>query len=156
MGCAVLVAIASAQAADKPCTPADKAKAEKVIDNVVAWGQMHKAFVDYSHCDTGPVNELYTEALMRLIVDWKNVDTFAGTMQKDAQFRQFVIAHVKSTAKDDRQAIRMRAKMSCPKGCDELCADLVAATDLSPAAPATAAATAPAAPPPSPPATPPK
>lgn len=157
MGCAVLVAVASAQAADKPCTPADTAKAEKSVDNVVTWAQMHKAFVDYSHCDTGTVGDLYTEALMRLIVEWKNVDAFAGAMQKDAQFRQFVIAHVKSpAAKDDRQSIRTRAKVSCPKGCDELCADLIAATDPSAAAPATAAVSAPAPPAANPPASPPK
>jgi hypothetical protein len=155
LGCAVLAAAASAQAADKPCTPADAAKAEKVVDNIVTWAQMHKAFADYSHCDTGAVGDLYTESLMRLMVDWKDVDALAGAMQKDARFREFVIAHVKSpAAKDDRQSIRTRAKVSCPKGCEALCADLVEATNPAAAAPAAAAAAAPASPPANPPATP--
>ena len=157
MGCAVLVAIASAQSADKPCTPADTAKAEKSIDNVVTWGQMHKAFLDYSHCDSGAVGDLYTEALMRLVVEWKNVETFAATMQKDAQFRKFVIAHVKSpAAKDDRESIYSRAKASCPRGLDAFCAELADAASPSAAAPATLPAAAPATPPAAAPATPPK
>ena len=157
LGCAVLVAVASAQAADKPCTPADAAKAEKVVDNVVTWAQMHKAFADYSHCDTGAVGDLYTESLMRLMVDWKDMDALAGAMLKDARFREFVIAHVKSpAARDDRQSIRMRATKNCPKNCEALCADLYEATSLPAAAPATAAVAPPAPAPASPPATPPK
>ena len=122
---AFLAVIASAQAADKPCTPADKAKAEKNIDNVVAWAQMYKAYVDFAHCDTAEVADLYTDALLRLIVEWKNVDAFGAAMQKDAQFKEFVYAHLRSpAAKDDRSAIYSRCSQGCPKGMDAFCAEL--------------------------------
>ena len=122
---AFVAVVASAQAADKPCTPADKAKAEKGIDNVVTWTQMQKAYVDFAHCDTGEVADLYTDALLRLIVEWKNVDAFSAAMQKDAQFKEFVYAHLKSpAAKDDRSAIFSRCSQGCPKGHEAFCAEL--------------------------------
>ena len=122
-----VAAIASAQAADKPCTPADKAKADKGIDNVVNWGQMHKAYLDFAHCDTGEIADLYTDALLRLIVEWKNVEAFSAAMQKDAKFKEFVYEHLKSpAAKDDRSAIYSRCSQGCPKGQEAFCTELAA------------------------------
>jgi len=154
---AFTAAVASAQAADKPCTPADKARADKGIDNVITWAQMQKAYIDFAHCDTGEIGELFTEALLRLIVEWKHVEAFDAAMQKDAQFKEFVYAHLKSpAAKDDRLAIYSRAKLSCPKGLDSLCAGLVEATNPSATPPAAPAAAPPAPAAANPPATPPK
>jgi len=122
----LLAAVASVHAADKPCAPADAAKAEKVIDNVVTWAQMHKAYVDYAHCDTGPVGETYTESLLRLIIEWKNVEAFSALMQKDPKFKEFVFSHLKDATKDDRQAIQSRSTASCPSGLSAFCAELAA------------------------------
>jgi hypothetical protein len=116
--------IASAHAADKPCTPADKARADKSIDNVVTWAQMHKAYVDFAHCDA-EVADLFTDALLRLIVEWKNVEAFSAAVQKDAQFKEFIYAHLRSpAAKDDRSAIYSRCSQGCPKGQEAFCAEL--------------------------------
>ena len=114
----------SALAADKPCSAADSATAEKAIDRVVSWSQLQKAYLDYRHCDKGNVGEVYTDALLRLAVEWKNVDAFANAM-KDAGFKDFVAAHLRSpAAKDDREAIYSRTKSNCPKGMDAFCAEL--------------------------------
>ena len=122
---AFVAAVASVQAADKPCTPADKAKADKGIDNVITWAQMHKAYLDFGHCDTGEIADLYTDALLRLIVDWKNVDAFSAVMQRDAKFKEFVYEHLKSpAAKDDRSAIYSRCSQGCPKGHEAFCTEL--------------------------------
>jgi len=124
---AFLAAVASAHAADKPCTPADKAKAEKGVDNVVNWAQMQKAYLDFAHCDTGEVADLYTDALLRLIVEWKNVEAFSAAMQKDPKFKEFVYEHLKSpAAKDDRSAIYSRCSQGCPKGQEAFCTELAA------------------------------
>ena len=134
----MLAAAALAHAADKPCSKADAATAEKAIDRVVTWQQLHKAWQDYRHCDAGAVGDIFTDALLRLTVDWKNVNALAATMRSDPQYHDFVLAHLKSdAAKDDRDAIYSRAKASCPSGLDAFCgevADVVKAADEADAA----------------------
>ena len=123
---AALLFVPLAQADDKPCTKADSEKAEKAIDRVVTWPQLQKAWLDYAHCDTGEVAEGYTDALLRLLVPWKDVEVLAAGMKTDAKFRDFVYKHLKSpAAKDDRPTVYARAKTACPKGQDEFCAGLV-------------------------------
>jgi hypothetical protein len=132
--------MACACAADKPCASADATKAEKAVDNVVNWAQMHKAYLDYGHCDTGAVGEVYTESLLRLIIEWKNVEAFGALMQKDPKFKEFVFTHLKDPAiKDDRYAIYSRTK-SCPKGMEAFCAELSAVVNPTAATNAPAAA----------------
>ena len=114
----------AAHAQDKPCTAADAKNAAKNVDLVMTWAQLQKSVRDYGHCDTGSVAEVFTDSLMRLAVEWKNIDAFAGAM-KDDRFRAFVATHVMSeAAKDDRAAVYSRATLSCPKGQDEVCAVL--------------------------------
>jgi hypothetical protein len=127
----VLIAIAAglalnaAQAADKACSKADAANAEKAIDKVLNWPQLQKAWQDYRHCDTDKVADGFTDALMRMLVDWKGVDSLAAAMQKDAQYKEFIYAHVKSpAAKDDYAMVYSRVKTGCPKNHDEFCAEL--------------------------------
>jgi hypothetical protein len=113
--------------AQKTCSKADAATAEKTIDRVMSWGQLHKAYMDYRHCDADAVGEVYTDALLRLAVEWKNVPAFAEAMNKDAGFKEFVHKHLKSpAAKDDRDSVYSRARSSCPKGMDAFCAELAA------------------------------
>lgn len=122
---AVLLFSAIAAAAEKPCSNADAANAQKILDRSSTWGQMHKAWQDFRHCDANPTPDQFTDALMRLIVDWKHVDAFAAILQKDAQFKQFVHARLASpAAKDDLDDVYARAKSSCPKGLDAFCTEL--------------------------------
>ena len=124
---AALLISAPALAADKPCSKADVANAQKALDRASSWPQMQKAWQDYRHCDGDATAEQFTDALMRLIIDWKNVDAFAGAM-KDAQFKSFVHAHLQSpAAKDDLQDVYARAKSRCPAGQDAFCAELAEA-----------------------------
>jgi len=114
----------AAQAQDKPCSKADAAAAEKAIDRVMNWNQLHKAYNDYRHCDKDAVADTYTDALLRLAVDWKNVDALASAMN-DPGFKAFVHTHLRSpAAKDDREAVYSRAKSNCPKNLDSFCAEL--------------------------------
>jgi hypothetical protein len=124
LAAAALFIAGAAGAADKPCSKADAANAQKTLDRASSWGQMQKAWQDYRHCDADATADQFTDALMRLIIDWKNVDAFAAAM-KDAQFRDFVNAHLASpAAKDDLPDVYSRAKSSCPKGQDAFCAEL--------------------------------
>ena len=125
MGVLACIAVGAAQAADKPCTKADAANAEKAIERVLNWPQLQKAWQDYRHCDTGTVADGYTDALMRMTVDWKGIDSLAASMQKDPQYKEFVYAHIKSpAAKDDHEMVYSRVRTGCPKGLDEFCAEL--------------------------------
>ena len=119
------LAISGAHAADKPCTKADAANAERAVDRVLNWPQLQKAWQDYRHCDTDKVAENFTDAVMRLMVDWKAMDSFAAAMQKDPEYKAFIYAHINSpAAKDDHEMVYSRARTGCPKGLDEFCAEL--------------------------------
>jgi len=122
----LLVAAAfGAAAQDKPCSPAEATRAEKLIDGVVNWELLYKAWQDYRHCDKGAVEENFTEALLRLIVDWKQIPTFAKQVEGNREYRDFVHKHINSpAAKGDVNAIYSRATMSCPKGLDTFCKDI--------------------------------
>ena len=118
------LALNAAYAADKPCTKADAANAEKSIDRVLNWPQLQKAWQDYRHCDTDKVADVFTDTVMRMMVDWKAMDSLAAAI-KDPQYKEFIYAHVNSpAAKDDHEMVYSRARTGCPKGLDEFCAEL--------------------------------
>lgn len=112
------------EAQEKPCTKAEVAAAEKGIDRVSTWPQLQKAFKDFQRCDSGNVADLYTETILRLAVEWKNVDAFAAEMQSP-EFKAFVHRHLKSpAAKEELDSVYSRAKASCPPKNEAFCAEL--------------------------------
>ena len=122
---ALLAAALGAAAQDKACPPADEKKAEAAIDRVVNWDLLYKSWQEYRHCDKGSVGEGFTEALMRLIVDWKQVDVLAKQVEASREYRDFVHRHIDSpAAKGDVDSIYSRATKSCPKGLDSFCKDI--------------------------------
>lgn len=129
MGIVALAAGAQVvEAADKPCTKADSDAGSKAIDRVVTWAQLQKAWQDYRHCDTDAVADLFTDAILRLVVEWKSVETLAGAMKGDAQYRDFIHAHLRSpAAKDDQETVYARAKRSCPQGLADFCSAMAEA-----------------------------
>ena len=144
----VMAALAAAlpAAAQKECSKADSVAAEKAIDKVVNSSNLLKAWKDYRHCDAGPVDDTFTDAILRILVPWKEKDAeqVAIDVQADPEYKKFLYKHLKSdAAKDDRQAVYSRAKSSCPPIQDEFCKELMEAVKD----PAKAAAPAPAAPP---------
>ena len=126
---AALAFAAAASATDRPCTKADAAGAGKAIDRVDTWEQLRKAYQEWGRCDSGETADAFTDALLRLAVDWKNPDAMASAMRDDRGFHDFVIAHLKSdAAKDDRPSVYSRAKKSCPAAQDAFCAEIADAT----------------------------
>ena len=122
-------AAAGAHAQDKACTPAQSAAADKALDRVVNWELMYKTWQDYGHCDSGALEDVFTDALMRLAVEWKNVDQFARRYQGDAKFKAFVDKHIRSPgAQEDAKSLYSRAKQSCPAKLDAFCAELAEVT----------------------------
>ena len=117
-------AAGAAHAQGKSCTPTESAAAEKAMDRVVNWELMFKTWQQYGHCDTGLAEDVFTDALMRLAVEWKHVDQFARHYQ-DPAFKTFVNKHIRSLgAKEDAKSLYSRAKQSCPPKLDAFCAEL--------------------------------
>ena len=138
---AILVACATVFAAhaQKTCSPADAQKAQKAVDLVMTWQALNKAWKDWGHCDTGEVGDTFTDATLRLMVDWKDTNTLAETM-KDDGYKAFLTKHLRSpAAKDDRPAVYSRATNSCPKGQAAMCKEIEDAVSDKPAATAPAA-----------------
>jgi len=122
LACMIAGAALGASAQDKQCTKADEAAASKAIDRVVQWGQLQKSWQDYRHCDSGAIDDAYTDALMRMLVEWKKPEALAGSMDKDPAYAAFVIKHIKSpAAKDDRESVYSRAKGACPANLTAFC-----------------------------------
>lgn len=115
-----------AWAADRACTKADGANAQKAVDRAMTWPQLQKAQQDFGHCDSGEVGEAYSDALLRLLVDWQDVPALAKAMG-DPGFKQFVLSHLRTASKDDRNAVYSRAKASCPPGQDAFCGEIAEA-----------------------------
>ena len=131
---ACAAALALPAYAQKECTKADMAAAEKAVERVVNYSGLNKAWKDYGHCDTGPVEEVFTDAILRLMVEWKNVDIIAHDM-RDAGYKKFIYKHLSSpAAKDDRQSIFSRAKASCPVTQGQFCEELIEVVKAPPKA----------------------
>ena len=126
--------------AQKACSPAEVQKAQKAADMVVTFQQLNKAWKENRQCDTGEAAETFTDAILRLVIEWKSVDVLAEGM-KDPEYAAFIQQHLKGAAPDDLKDVRSRATQSCPTGQDAVCKQIVAATegakplDLSPMAP---------------------
>ena len=124
--CCAVVAAFSAHA-QKTCSKADAAAAEKAIDRVNDWQGLHKAYQTYGHCDTEAVNEVFTDALLRLMVEWKNLDGVASAVQGDAGYKKWMHTRLLSpAAKDDRESVYSRAKKDCPGKHAAFCEELAA------------------------------
>jgi hypothetical protein len=126
---AALVSATGASGADRACSKADAANAQKAIDRVFDWAQLRKAYQDYGHCDSSEVGDAFSDALLRQLVDWKDVPALAKAMD-DAAFKQFVLSHLRSAGKEDRDAVYSRAKASCPTGQDTFCSQIADAARL--------------------------
>ena len=120
-----LVAAVLPAHAQKECSKTESAAAEKAIDRVTTYATLNKAWKDYRHCDTGNVEELFTDAILRLMVQWKNVESVALDM-RDEEYKKFIHRHLQSeAAKEDRESIYSRAKGSCPLTQGAFCAELI-------------------------------
>jgi hypothetical protein len=145
---AVALAAAWPAAAQKECTKAESTAAEKAIDKVVNSSNLLKAWKDYGHCDTGQVNEVFTDAILRILVPWKadDAERIAVDVQASPEYKKFIHQHLASpAAKDDRDSVYSRAKQSCPPIQDEFCKEFMGV--VRPAGAPAPAAPPPAAPP---------
>ena len=127
---ALLLALAAlpAAAADKPCNDAGKS-----IDGVTTWAALAKAMHDYGHCDKGPTAEVFTEAILRVIISgWPKIADAGPILEKDAAFKNWLAKRLSSPdlSPQDTAEIRDLAKASCPKGQDKVCGELLSSVEM--------------------------
>lgn len=126
--------LAGSAAAQKACSKADEANAQKAIDRVSTFATLNATWKQYRHCDSGAVGEQFTDAILRLVIDWKGVNQLAEQM-KDAEYGTFIVNHLKSPeAKADAPDVYSRAKANCPKSLEAWCKDIADAVKEPPAA----------------------
>ena len=128
---ALLIGFASTSA---NAQAADCAKADAAIDRVTTWPALAQAMKDYRACDKGPTAELFTEALLRVVVGgWPKIAEAEPAFAADPAFRDWTLRRLRSPdlPKDEAESVRDLAKGSCPKGQAKLCADLAAAAEMS-------------------------
>ncbi len=148
LGAVLALAAGAADSQSDACTDKDRIAAAQEIERIVGWDQLHRAWRDYRQCDGEAISELYTEALLRLIVEWKNVRGLADPFASEAGYRQFVLKHLRDPyAKDDLESIYSRAKMDCPAGLDAFCQEIAAAARPGASPPPAAPAPTPVSPP---------
>ena len=129
LACLLATGAIAAVAQDKPCNKADEAAAAKAVDRIVSWPQLQKTWQDYRHCDAGDVDDAFTDAVMRMLVEWKNPEALATAMDRDPAYAAFLMKHLKSpAAKDDRESVYSRAKQSCPGNLGAFCEKIAEAS----------------------------
>lgn len=122
LGLATVAGVAAAQT--PPCGKADMARAEKAADAISGWPQLTKAWQQYGKCDAGTVSDNFTDAFVRLLVSWKDVDGAAEAWH-NADLKAFMQKHLRDpNAKEDLDSIYSRAKASCPAKHEAFCAEL--------------------------------
>ena len=120
-----LFTCAGVAAAQSPaCSKADAARAEKAVDAITGWPQLAKAWQQYARCDVGVVSDNFTDAFVRLLVSWKDVDG-AAEAWKNPELKAFMQKHLRDpNAKEDLESIYSRAKASCPANHAAFCGEL--------------------------------
>ena len=132
--------------AQKACSKSEQDAAMKAIDRVSSWATLNATWKTYRHCDADQVADSFTDALLRLIIDWKNVETLASAM-KDKDYEDFIISHLRSpAAQADTEDVISRAKHKCSSSLKSWCGELISAIDQAPLKPIPTAPAAPAAP----------
>ena len=117
-----------------PVRADDCARADASIDRVTTWPALAQAFRDFRACDKGPTAELFTEALLRVVIGgWPKLPEAGPAFAAEPAFREWALRRLRSPdlPKDDAESVRDLARGSCPKGQEKLCTDLAAAAEMS-------------------------
>ncbi len=125
VGACVIVAITWIPGASgKPCSAKDAQAADAMIDRLVSWEMVERAYRQFGHCDDGSIAEGYSEAVARLLVDqWPTLPNLSMRIKRYPAFGRFVLRHIDATlSTQDVEKIAELASASCPPQDATLCA----------------------------------
>lgn len=122
----LFVSISEASGKASSCSSRDARAAEEVADAANSWGQLHRFYERFRHCDDGSIAEGFSEsASMLLDKKWQDVRDFERLSRKDPRFKRFVIRHLDETVPVRLDRIEHNASNSCPKKLKNLCREMV-------------------------------
>lgn len=125
MCAAYVFACCTAQAQQKPCTPAEQDQVGKEADSFRTWDALYKSYKQFKHCrNNAEAEEGYSESKARILADhWETLPRLAELIKIDSEFGTFV--GLDSTMRmDDVTRIRENALHHCPAGLSVLCTKL--------------------------------
>lgn len=111
------------------CTQAQARAAEKGIDSLRTWADLHSAFTQFRRCDDGAIAEGWDDFVARMLAqNWSKLAELQRLAKVDTNFRGFVIRHISNTATgDDLDRALVNARERCPGSARRLCSDIATA-----------------------------
>ena len=110
----------------KQCTESEALAADRAMDGLHSWDDIHRAFKRYRHCDEGAIGEGFSEVVVkRLAVHWNELQILNKLIMSDPPFRSFVIDHIGATNDPgDLRRLVDHTKRRCPVKSSRLCGEI--------------------------------
>ena len=97
--------------------------AEPATYELKTWDAVHKAFQQFSQCDSGAVGENFSDSIASMLAgQWSQTRRLQELTMRDREFETFVVRHVDELM-SPQQAVNIahNAEKHCPEGAQALC-----------------------------------
>ena len=110
-------------ASKKSCTKSEAMQAEKEVDSLKDWDDIHQSYGKFSQCDDGAIAEGFSDAVGKLLANhWGQLGRLVTLAKTEKNFERFVVKHIdESLPADTLQTISNTARSSRPAGAQRLC-----------------------------------
>jgi phytoene dehydrogenase-like protein len=117
----------SAQARD--CSDSKALAAERDLDDLKTWADLHATFRKFQGCDDGAIAEGWDDFVARMLArNWRTIADLQRLVARDSAFRLFVMRHISETADgNDLRQVLSNARDHCPRSARRLCVQIAAA-----------------------------
>ena len=108
------------------CSRADEKAADKSIDPLGSWKEIHFAYMYFKACDDGGIAEGYSDGIAKIMANhWTSLPRVKPFIKADPAFETWFIRHLDETnSYDDSMKIDRLARTACPRGMRELCIEI--------------------------------
>ena len=123
----VLMASPASAADTKACSTPEAEAAERGVDALHSWSDLHAAFKKFGHCDDGAIAEGYSDFVMRMLASrWDELGALQTAATADPAFRAFVLSHIDETwVGVEFEKVMQSARTHCPARARGLCLDIL-------------------------------
>lgn len=111
--------------------------AEPATYELKTWDAVHKAFQQFSQCDSGAVGENFSDSIASMLAgQWSQTRRLQELTMRDREFETFVVRHVDELM-SPQQAVNIahNAEKHCPEGAQALCEHILKRIRESPCPP---------------------
>jgi hypothetical protein len=109
-----------------PCSDKDAMEAEKAVDYLRTWKDLHISYLKYSACDDGAIAEGWSDFVVSTLSHrWSTLGDLEALIKHDKNYEQFILRHIDATTDEkDLSNIVTHASKDCPGGFEELCSKI--------------------------------